>query len=139
MFFYGNATLQNQQKLQKLQNKSLRICFLSGRYTSNLVLHRQSNVLPLRLRGKLELYKLKYRISRKQLDPVETGVNTRSQNAFPIELIAPKSDKFLRSISYQGPRLWSELPAQIKKLPYDAYCTEIKRKIQAEMDELVQI
>lgn len=80
-----------------------------GRYTSNLVLHRHSNVLPLNLRGKLEIYKLMYRVSRKQPEPEDYVVNTRAQNAFPIGLIAPKSERFLQSISYQGPRLWSEL------------------------------
>lgn len=66
MLLYGNATLPNQQKLQNLQNRSLRICYLSGRYTSDLVLHRQAKVLPLKIRGKLELLKLMYRVSRKQ-------------------------------------------------------------------------
>lgn len=138
-FFYGNATLQEQQKLQKLQNKSLRICCLSDRYTSNLVLHRQANVLPLQLRAKLELYKLMHRVSRKQPDTNDSLINTRAQSAFPIGLVAPKSEKFFRSISYQGPRLWSELPGDIKRLPYDAYCVEIKKKIQVEMNNLVQI
>lgn len=138
-FFYGNATLYNQQKLQKLQNKSLRICYLSGRYMSNLTLHQQSNVLPLSLRSRLEFYKFMYRVSRKQAAPVGLVVNTRSQSAFPVGLPAPKSDKFLRSISYQGPRLWSDLPGDIKRLPYDAFCKEIRNKIQSDMTELVQI
>lgn len=138
-FFFGNATLSNQQKLQKLQNRSLRIFYLSDRYTSNLVLHGQSKVLPLKLRGTLELRKLMYRVSRKQ--PKYDGLTaiTRSQNAFPIRLVATKSNSFLKSISYQGPRLWSDLPGQTKRLPYDAFCTEIKRRIQMEMNEISQI
>lgn len=54
------ASQRNLNRLQKSQNRALRICLCTDCYTSNLKLHRDSNVLQLFLRRKLELYKCMY-------------------------------------------------------------------------------
>lgn len=62
---YLNASLKESKRIQKLQNRALRICLMADQYTSNLIMHREAGVLPIELRRKLELYKLMYRMSRK--------------------------------------------------------------------------
>lgn len=104
-FLYANATKKHQHQLQKIQNKALRICYLATRYTSNISLHRSAEVWPLYLRGKLDLAKLMYRISRRQaknaeglINPGECSmVSTRSQG-IPLEMAIPKTEKFVRSV-----------------------------------------
>lgn len=77
-----------------------------------------------------------YRLSRRQPVPSEPLAGTRLQNSFPLKLDTPRTDKFLPSVCYQGPRLWLELPGQVKKLEYDKFCNEIRK---LEMDEMVQL
>lgn len=50
------ASQLNRSRLQKVQNRGLRICFCADRYTSNLKLHNDAKVLPLSLRMKLDTY-----------------------------------------------------------------------------------
>lgn len=56
-----NCTQSEQGKIQKLQNRALRICLLAGRYVSNLTLHNCCNVLPIALRCKVKLLNLMYK------------------------------------------------------------------------------
>lgn len=46
------------EKLQKIQNRALRICYCASRYTSNILLHKHANILPLFLRRKYVLYNM---------------------------------------------------------------------------------
>lgn len=112
-------------RLQKLQNKALRICFCANRYTSNYDLHRQSNVLAVILRSKLDMYKIMYKRmlliqsqtrnefddSREQIRPM-----TRYAAARPPIFEKPKTAKFVESVTYQGPKIWAELPNPLKSL-----------------------
>lgn len=49
-------------RLQKLQNRALHICYCADRYTSNINLHHDLNVLPLYLRRKINIYKCMYKL-----------------------------------------------------------------------------
>lgn len=147
-FFYTNASRKQQQQLQKLQNRALRVCCRAERYTSNLQIHWEAKVWPLELRGRLELLKLMHRISRRleidcgNTDNGEVGnstVITRSQEAFPIKLLAPRTERIVKSVCYQGPRLWSELKVDKRKLPYDKFCVDIKSDLQKVVDNLTHI
>lgn len=55
------ASKHDLTKLQKVQNRALRICLCADRYTSNLKFHIDANVLPVSLRMKLDTYKCMYR------------------------------------------------------------------------------
>lgn len=142
--FYYNAPLIARKQLQKIQNKALRICFLADRYTSNLTLHREAKVLPLVLRSKLEMYKLMYRESRrawaeKENDNIAPMYTTRAQNAFPLIAETPRTNRFLTSISYQGPKTWLELTSDLKRCEYDKFCSRVRERIVAEFAEITSI
>lgn len=71
---------------QKLR-RSLRVCFCASRYTSNIRLHIDSNVLPLYLRRKLDMYKYMYSkmlAQEKGLVNSSTRPNTRFSLARPL-------------------------------------------------------
>lgn len=108
-------------------------------------MHKSAKVWPLLLRGKFDQAKLMYRFSRRQKckGNVDLGegvmVTTHSQSAFPLELRNPKSERFIRLVCYQGPRLWSMVTVEKKTLPYDKFCIEIRKDLQTEMDNLIHI
>lgn len=130
--------------LQKLQNRALRICFGADRYTSNLRLHRDSNILPLQLRRKLDVYKVMYNrmlnLSRSVESEVEGRPATRYALSRPPDMVRPRSEKFLKSVVYQGPKLWADLPPQMKTLnELPTFDREIRKIIKIEFDGLTSI
>lgn len=55
---------------------------------------------------------------KKDRDPSQLQVHhqKRLQSAMVIPIEHPRSDRFLRSLSYQGPRMWMELQPEIQRL-----------------------
>lgn len=135
---YGNVLCTGASKvavsrLQKLQNKALRICYCANRYTSNLELHTKAGVLPIILRRKLDLYKIMYNralLKERSLPPDVNSpdVNspvfepnyerplTRYATSRPPTFVKPKTSRFLDSVTYQGPKIWADLPSHAKVL-----------------------
>lgn len=64
--FYSNAIKKDWERVQKVQNRCLRICFLAQRYTSNITLHKEAKVLPVYLKSIYDTLKLMYRLAIKQ-------------------------------------------------------------------------
>lgn len=81
---YTRITKVDRQRIYKMQIRALWVCLLVDQYTSNLTLHRESKVLPMKLRSKLEMYKLMFRISRKEQSTMDSPTYpTRLQSSYP--------------------------------------------------------
>lgn len=111
-----------KEMIQRFQNRALRVCCLCDRYTSNLELHVQNNVLPIDLRCKMDILNLMYNIAYRNhsnLDPERDerlGPYTRLSAAPTLQCPRPNSSKFLQSISYVGPQMWLNLPAHVRNI-----------------------
>ena len=58
-----------------------------------------------------------------------TGTKTRSSKKKLITTRRPKTEKFKRSITYQGPKLWNSLPANFQKADsYHEFKSQVKKK-----------
>lgn len=111
-------------KLQKTQNRALRICYRAPRYTSNLTLHTNAKLYPLHLRRKFELLKIMYLKNRgaNEMSGLAAEVSnvsndcpsTRYNTSFPPEFVRPNTTRFLISITYQGPKIWAALLNHVK-------------------------
>lgn len=118
---YGSVFLdylpQNlKNKLQRCQNKCLRVSQEADRYTSNLDLHLKCKILPLRYRRKISLCAMMYKnieqipeIVREQLTH-----HSRLQRSLNLESPFPRKETFKETITYQGPVNWNNLPLHIK-------------------------
>lgn len=90
-----------KEMIQRFQNRALRVCCLCDRYTSNLELHVQNNVLPIDLRCKMDILNLMYNIAYRNhsnLDPERDerlGPYTRLSAAPTLQCPRPNSSKFL--------------------------------------------
>lgn len=138
--FYLNAKKRDQDRVQKLQNRCLRICTLARRYTSNIAMHREANVLPVYLKCKLDLLKLMYKVAMKQeRQRLETNRQTRLQHTMYLPMDHPKTDRFLRSVSYQGPKLWRDLRPEFQNLDTISFNTKLREQIAEEMASLMYV
>lgn len=71
-----NASKDSLSRIQRLQNRALRICQCTNRYTSNIKLHQDTSVLPVFLRRKLDLYKIMYKRMLLSQNPAVTHLIT---------------------------------------------------------------
>lgn len=137
------ASKMNLARLQKLQNRALRICYCASRYTSNIKLHTDANVLPLYLRRKLDIYKSMYsRMLELERNPLDSDLRptTRFSSSRPPNFTRPTCDRFLNSITYQAPKLWSELPPEIKNLnDSPTFNREIRKMLKNEMHNIIYL
>lgn len=138
------ARKQELETLQKIQNRALRICYRASRYTSNISLHRQANVLPLFLRRKYELYNVMYKcLSGRKSSPTNVRTPkpaTRYSLSRPPSFTTPNSYGFINSVTYQGPLNWAGLPNAIKNLAsLPEFQCEVKKLVNNEMSLVPQI
>lgn len=69
-----------------------------------------------------------------------TRPDTRYNRSDPPNLILPKSDRFLKSISYTGPKLWATLPKDLKDInDLDRFKSEMRRKVDVEFSQLQSV
>lgn len=111
-------------RIQRVQNKALRIAGLSCRYTSSLDPHRRFNLLPLCLRRQQNLLKAVHtfmlhnseEVSSSWGTPVSsTAIITRQADVPFVPLSRPLSTRFSNSGAYEGFKWWIELPSYIRR------------------------
>lgn len=113
--WHNKPIILERGKIQKVQNRALRICGLAGRYTSNLTLHRHFKVLPIMLRCKLDiLVAMHKRLTREPTPGTSEGVSTWAQSVPTIPVPRARSARFMNSIAYQGPLIWESIPPYMK-------------------------
>ena len=119
--FLHSATHKIRKKLQTLQNKALRCAVSKDRITKSDLLHTEANILKLKDRRHVHML-----LHMFQLSPMPnfklwktykaTGVRTRSSKKKLLTSRRPTHEKYKRSITYQGPKLWNSLPGNLQKI-----------------------
>ena len=122
--FLHSATHKIRKKLQTLQNKALRCALRKEKLTKSAILHNEANILKLKERRHVHILLHMFQLS--QLPNFKlwkthksTGVRTRSSKKKLITFRRPTNEKYRKSITYQGPKLWNNLPAGVQKI--DSY------------------
>ena len=118
------------EKLQKLQNRALRLCFnvYSPRDVSVAALHTRANLDLLSTRREMQLLGLMYDISDNQLYVLMPRANTRQADKIVFSTEIVKYDIYQRSPYYVGCNLWNTLPVIVQKQQTrDKFKTEVKR------------
>ena len=110
--FLHSASQKIRKKLQTLQNKALRSALQKNKYTGSADLHREDKILKLKDRRHIHVLLHMFQLAQmpdfklwKAHQP--TGVKTRSSKKKLITLRKPTNEKYKKSITYQGPKLWS--------------------------------
>lgn len=137
--FLDGLVQQLRTKLQRSQNRCLRICHACNRYTSAFELHQSSKLMSLRYRRKIAIGNVMYkRICKRPLillSPRRSG--NRSSNNWSVKVPFPKTERFRNSTTYNLLHSWKNLPnyiqsykdlrsfkVQLKKYMYSRFCQD---------------
>ena len=109
---FSKANVTTLDKLQRLQNRCLKICAgLDRRYDTNQ-LHKTLKVPFLKDRGRAHVLNFMY--NRKNCAELLNNreIRTRAHDAPLFNVSVPRCKAFKRSVGYFGSVIWNELPAE---------------------------
>lgn len=107
------CSMKTLDKLQKFQNRMLRLILNPATRISGVELQIQCKMLPLAYRRHLAVLRLMHNLSFNQERLVSIRT-TRSSNAYCFKLVLPRTERFRKSVFYSGLREWNALPTIIR-------------------------
>lgn len=119
LFIMNNYYSGQVEKLQKVQNKCLRVCFRKDNRFPSSRLHLKANLLPLHYRRECCLLSL---INKKLIKDdgtfaIDACKSNRARGGSKAVIQFPKVEYFRKSIAYIMPSLWNSLPQNYKENP----------------------
>lgn len=117
-FVLGACSDKTVTKLQRLQNRGMRISLLCPTRTSTNILHEQCRMLTVKNKMKLNTLKVMYRRIYKHncIDQRDISNTTRSNRAPLFAELFPHSARFQKSLCGWGFQLWNRLPADALRI-----------------------
>ena len=139
--FLHSASQMVRKKLQTLQNKALRCALHKNKYVRTAELHDEAKLLKLKDRRHMHILLHMFQLSQmpdfklwKVHQP--TAIKTRSSKKKLFSLRRPANEKYKRSITYQGPKLWNALPGHVQKAQsYFDFKSQVKTIFQLPKKE----
>ena len=111
---YDKANQNDLNKLQRMQNKCLKICLLKDMRTDTDIIHSTVKTAKLEFRRKVHLRNYMY--SKLHVDTLldDVLVNTRARDAPLFKVITPTLETFKRSVLYNGALEWNNLSTVLR-------------------------
>ena len=141
--FLGACSLDSRKKLQSLQNKSLRCALSEDKYSNVDELHKKANKNKLAQRRNKQTILFMYTQSRKLVKHKKENdtsqVRTRSGGKLNFRLRKPRTEKFRKSISYKGKKLWNSLDKELQHVPdHGAFKHRIKAIFKQKIKGMIE-
>ena len=114
---FHKATGANLERLQRIQNRALKICLNLGRREETERIHRQAQVPLLDNRRKNHLMKFMYKQKELGANLEKSKVCTRSAGAPKFALRHPNLSCYKKSVEYSGAKTWNALPSTLRLTP----------------------
>ena len=131
---YAGSNQDNLDKLQKLQNRGLRICINADHYTPVILLHQSCNIPNLLARRKCNLRKYMYKQQNNIEIVVNRNIRTRRHDAVIYETCIPLLEKYKKGTIYRGIQEWNNLTVYTRNIDsYDLF----KQKQKEWMHDIV--
>ena len=113
---FDRSLNKDKEKLQKLQNKCLKICTGKNRRFNTDVIHKTTNV-PF-LKDRREAHVLNFMYNRKSnVDLLNNReIRTRAHDVPLFEVKIPRCEAFKRSVGYFGALSWNNLPPDTRNI-----------------------
>ena len=136
---YDNSNAIDLNKLQRLQNKCLRVCLGRDRRFSTEAAHKKANVPFLADRRKAHTLNFMY----KRKDRTELlnliQIRTRAHDAPLFKVIVPRCEAFKRSVGYAGAVSWNSLPPMLRNTDSYLAFKAIQKKTMLHPLSLIEI
>ena len=113
---YDNASVEILDKLQRLQNKCLKICKGYNNRYSTKDLHHETNTPMLEDRRKVHINNFMFsrKGDRERMDRKE--VRTRAHDGPLFKVKTPRVETYKRAVEYAGSVQWNKLPAEVRNI-----------------------
>ena len=117
-FMLISCTLGQKRELRKLQNRGIRTCLLYNRreHISVQRLHNEFRILSLEQRRHVQLLKLLFARSKKQMYLKLPTRPTRGNVKVKFSIMSRATTKYLNSPFLRGTVLWDILPVETQKV-----------------------
>ena len=132
---YSKAGETDLEKLQRLQNRALKVCLNLGIREDTEVIHRRCKTPLLINRRKEHLLNYMYKQKEQGTQLEIPKIHTRTNDAPKFFLPQPNLHCFTKSIKYAGARAWNKLPATLRNIPN---YLSFKKKIHTDLMKTVQ-
>ena len=127
---YHNASTKELEKLQRLQNRALKLSLSFHKREDTEFVHRTAKIPLLDNRRRSHVFNFMYK--RKELKhnldvPLKC---TRSADALRFILPTPNLECYKRSLEYSGVKAWNNLPKEPKLIPnYLSFKNQIHKRM----------
>ena len=111
---YDGANANQLERLQSIQNRSLRITLKRDRLSHVDELHADTGVMYLSKRRRLNLAKMAFKRAQMARYRDERAIPTRAHDGILLKVIRPKCAKYTKSVSYKAAILWNGLNADLR-------------------------
>ena len=113
---YMGGMEENLLKLQRLQNRGLRICMNIQHHIPTILLHQQAQIPNLATRRSCNLKKYMFKQQNNHSLIKIPVVNTRINKAFVFKTQRPHIEKYKRNPLYEGALIWNSLKPEIRNI-----------------------
>ena len=125
---FTKAFTNDIDKLQRAQNKCLKICMQLNVTTETDHLHSLSKVPLLKHRRRTHLLNFMYR-RQSRLDLIDDApIRTRAHDAPMFKVVRPKLEAYKRSVAYHGAVSWNALDPETRNLARHKMFKNVQRK-----------
>ena len=114
--FLDTCTDNVQTKIQRLQNRTLRIIYKQDNYVKMYDLHNTANLLPLKLRREIALLKIMFSKIQDRQGLQLRELTTRANDGPIMNVSKPASSRYIKSVAYRGPTTWNRLKPELRCL-----------------------
>ena len=114
---YNNVAEIDLEKLQRLQNRALKLCLNLNKREDTEYIHRRTKMPLLANRRKNHLLSYMYKQKDLGLNLDKPKIKTRSAGAPRFIVRQPNLSCYKRSVEYAGARAWNSLPLTLKQTP----------------------
>ena len=129
---YGSANKDGLDKLQRLQNKGLKLCMGYDRRHNTDDLHREAKCPKLESRRSAHVNNFMFnRIDRSDLVD-NRPIRTRAHDAPLFRVDIPKNETFKRSVAYAGSTKWNALPTEMRNIKSTAVFKNTQKRVMMD-------
>ena len=119
--FLSAASQVNRKKLQTLQNKGLRCALGIGADYSSNDLHAEAGLLKLKYRRDEHILNFMYDWSwdpdhAKAVSTMSMATHSKSKRTLKVK--RPRTEKYKKSLAYNGPKKWNALPQEFHDVSF---------------------
>ena len=130
---FVNAKATDLDKLQRLQNRSLKVCLGRDRFFSTERAHREAKV-PM-LSDRRRAHTLNFMFKRKSARPDllnRREIRTRAHDAPLFNIVVPHCEAFKRCVGYHGATAWNNLNPGVRSTGSYKEFKNIQAKVMLE-------